>query len=723
LFALGAMAGEGSQAPERQSLEEITVTAIRLGTRVDQVPATVSVFSAARIERQLVENIEDLVRYEPGVSVRTAPARFTATLATTGRDGHSGFNIRGLEGNRVLIQVDGVRTPDAFSFGAQSVGRGDYVDLGLLKSVEILRGPASALYGSDGVAGAVSFVTRDPGELLGDGRAFSARVHSSYADVSESFSNSLLAAGRAGGWEMLAAYTRRDGKQRRTGGDNDSANTDRTTANPEDNRSNAALLRVVRGIGAAGRLRFTWDHLDRDVDWNVLSAITKVPASGILPATAVIGLTAFDATTRNRFTLDHDYAGRGGWIDGVKTSLSWQSSKTRQFSAEDRYTAADRTRDAHFNTRVLSIAMEGRSSIEGGKVDQRLVYGIDAARTRQQSLRDGTVPPAGERFPSRAFPVTDYTLLGLFAQDELRLGDLVLFPALRWDYFELEPREDPLFTSAVPARLSDSHLSPKLGLLYRLGANWNVFANLATGFKAPEPAQVNNGFANPAFGYTSVSNPDLKPETSRTLEVGVRRTGGRWSAALTGFSGRYEDFIDMAIVGGSFTPADPAVYQYVNLAEAKISGVEFKSSVGMFDGLQWTLATAYARGSVENQGDEAPLDSVDPLRVVTGLDWHPPGRPFGGQFVYTFARRKEQSRIGSDCGGAGCYVPGSYGIVDVIGWWQPARAVMLRAGLFNALDKHYANWSDVRGLSRTSTTRDAYFEPGRHFSASVTVRF
>ncbi|WP_447516061.1 TonB-dependent receptor plug domain-containing protein, partial [Clostridioides difficile] len=84
--------------------------------------------------------------YEPGISVPRGPTRFGAALGPTGRAGNEGFVIRGIGGNRVLIQVDGVRGPDGFSFGAQSTGRGDYVDLGLVKSVEILRGPASALY-------------------------------------------------------------------------------------------------------------------------------------------------------------------------------------------------------------------------------------------------------------------------------------------------------------------------------------------------------------------------------------------------------------------------------------------------------------------------------------------------------------------------------------------------------------------------------------------------
>ncbi|MGH6781681.1 MAG: TonB-dependent receptor plug domain-containing protein, partial [Sphingomonadaceae bacterium] len=135
----------------------ITVSATRIPTSILDVPATVSVIDDAKIADNLVADVKDLVRYEPGVSVRRAPTRFGAAQGSTGRDGNAGFNIRGLEGNRVLIQVDGIRAPDDFSFGAQAVGRGDYVDLSLVKSVEILRGPASALYGSDGLAGAVSF--------------------------------------------------------------------------------------------------------------------------------------------------------------------------------------------------------------------------------------------------------------------------------------------------------------------------------------------------------------------------------------------------------------------------------------------------------------------------------------------------------------------------------------------------------------------------------------
>ena len=144
----------------------------------------------------------------------TSPSRFSAALAATGRDGNSGFNIRGMGGNRVLFQIDGIRLPDGFSFGPNAFGRGDYVDLDLLNSVEIVRGPASALYGSDGLAGVVSFITKDPSDFLFSDESFGARVRVQYASVDDSWAENLTAAGRLNDqWSALIAVTRRDANE------------------------------------------------------------------------------------------------------------------------------------------------------------------------------------------------------------------------------------------------------------------------------------------------------------------------------------------------------------------------------------------------------------------------------------------------------------------------------------------------------------------------------
>jgi hemoglobin/transferrin/lactoferrin receptor protein len=717
----GAFAADAATTSEAVALlEPITVTATRSEKRVDEAPATVTVITRDQIEDELATDIKDLVRYEAGVSVRNSPARFTAAGSSTGRDGNSGFNIRGIEGNRVLILVDGVRAPDAYSFGAQSMGRGDYLDLDTIKSVEILRGPASALYGSDGVAGAVSFVTMDPADYLRGDKSWAAVGRIAYASADESWAKSATVAGRSGPWSALLAYTRRDGSEQENQGSNDAHNATRTTANPQDVVSNAVLAKLVFEPDARSTLRFTVEHNEHKMDADVLSAVAAPP----LASTSVLGLIASDSLRMDRASLDYRYHGDGLVRDG-HAAVYWQQSRTNQFSAEDRTTAADRTRIGTFNTRVRGLSIDAASGFKSGPATHDLVYGADYSVTRQEGLRGGTVPPVGETFPTRAFPTTDFTLAGAFVQDEISFldGRLKAYPALRYDHYELEPKTgDPLFTGAAPASQSKSHLSPKLSFVAQPTPTVGLFLNYAEGFKAPAPNQVNNGFANLVSNYRSISNPDLKPETSNTFEGGVRLRGAAWSASATAFTGQYRNFISQAQIGGAFTPTNPALYQFVNLARVRIRGLEGRAQADLGGGFGLNLAAAYARGSSETNGVKTPLDSVDPVKVVAGLAWRETNGRFGGQLVATRSERKAKDRAGGSCASA-CFTPPGFTLLDVTAYWRVTPSVTLRAGVFNITDKKYWWWSDVRGLTQTSAILDAYSQPGRNLAMSLSARF
>jgi hemoglobin/transferrin/lactoferrin receptor protein len=451
----------------------------------------------------------------------------------------------------------------------------------------------------------------------------------------------------------------------------------------------------------------------------------------------VLGLAAWDKVKRDRVSLDHRFTGGQGLIRSATTTLYYQDSTTRQYSAEDRNTAADRTRDATFDNEVFGAALELHSQATVGGLTHKVVWGGDASLTRQEGVRDGTVPPAGETFPTRAFPTTDYTLAGAYAQDEIAVGPVTLYPAVRFDYYKLEPKRDALFTANVPASQSESHVSPKLGVVWKATDLVTVFANAAAGFKAPSPSQVNNGFANLASNYRSISNPDLKPETSRTFELGLRLNRPTWNASVTGFTGQYDDFIEQVQVRGTFTATDPAVYQYVNQSKAEITGAEARFATELGGGFTLQGAASYARGNSENNGAKVPLTSVDPVKVVAGLSYRDPAGRFGGALNAVHSAKQSAGRSGVSCsttivvngvpstqtGSDYCWMPKAFSVLDLTAYWNVTDNVTLRGGVFNITGQTYAWWSDVRGLADNSTVKDAYTQPDRNYSVSLAVKF
>jgi hemoglobin/transferrin/lactoferrin receptor protein len=721
-LTLAAMAALGQPVREEDATEQrdVVVTATRIPIQVQDAPVTVSVKNADEMADELATDIKDLVRFEPGISVRRAPTRFGAAQGTTGRAGNEGFVVRGIGGNRVLIQVDGVRVPYGFSFGAQDVGRGDYVDLGLIKSVEFLRGPASALYGSDGLAGAVSFTTSDPADILGD-KAFGGSLRTQYSSADDEFTQSGVVAGRSGAVSAMLAYTRRDFSELKNKGDVEGTGVTRTAPNPQDGRANALLGKLVWDVAPGHRLRATGEYLDNRIETDVLTGINR----------NVAGLQARDTGKRWRAGLDWTYDG-AGLVQFARAAAYVQDADNCQFSAEDRVTLADRTRLNTLENRVYGGSGEIRLGFSTGPVTHRLVTGADISVLRQRGLRDGTVPPAGETFPTRAFPTTDFTLAGAFVGDEIGIGPLTLHPALRYDWYRLSPDRDPLLPRFVGAAQSADRVSPRIGAVLTLAPALRLFASYARGFRAPEPGQINQFFSNLAFGYTSIPNPNLRPETSEAIEAGLRLNSEAVDLSASVFRADYRDFISQEVVGGTFTPADPALYQFVNLDRAKVKGAEARFEGRARNGLTGQIALSYVEGEqIAANDSRRPLATVDPLKLVMGIGWREPdhGR-FGGQVIMTHSARKAARDTTGLCS-TECFRPAAFTILDATLFARVTDALTLRAGIFNLTNATYAWWSDVRGLGvprplpagASDVPPIAFTQPGRNASASLTLRF
>ena len=136
-----------------QGIDENIETIVVIGKtprKVQDVVGSVSVINSGVIDKQLVHDIADLLRYEAGISMVNSGSRF----------GNSSIAIRGISGNRIATEIDGVPVAEQFNVGSYSNSGRNYVDPELIKQVEILRGPASSTYGSDAIGGVVSFVTK-----------------------------------------------------------------------------------------------------------------------------------------------------------------------------------------------------------------------------------------------------------------------------------------------------------------------------------------------------------------------------------------------------------------------------------------------------------------------------------------------------------------------------------------------------------------------------------
>ncbi|EXJ09596.1 TonB-dependent receptor domain-containing protein [Nitrincola nitratireducens] len=246
--------------------------------------------------------------------------------------------------------------------------------------------------------------------------------------------------------------------------------------------------------------------------------------------------------------------------------------------------------------------------------------------------------------------------------------------------------------------------------------NW--FAQYSEGFRAPTPGDVNSGFTNlssPFFAYRTIANPDLKPESSKMYEVGLRGRDETLNYSVSLFRSDYKNFIENAEVSGTGRPSDPLTYQSVNRDGVEVTGIE--ASLRWKYHPNWALSGTYAkhRGHRKEDGEKVNLDTIDPAKLVAGL--HFDNGRYGSELIMTHVEAKRRNSR------ADGFNPGRYTTFDLLGSYQLSRNASLQAGIFNLTDESYTHWADVRSLNADSQVVDAFTQPGRNFKVSFTYQF
>ena len=728
------------------ALEQVTVSATRQAQSVASVPNTVTVHDRAELDRQNVNSIRDLVRYEPGVSVGGVGQRA----------GTSGFNIRGIDGDRILTQVDGVEVPDNYFSGPYANTHRNYVDPEIVKRVEILRGPASALYGSSAIGGAVSYYTLDPEDIIKPGKDVGARLKTGYSSADNSWLNSATVAGRGGDIDAMLHVSQRNGREIESYGEHGGTGLSRTAANPADVRATNVLAKLGWNYGDNDRLAFTYEKYKDDTHTHQKSAVGG-PFNAGRGFGFYRGREGNDVITRERFGLENTFALDSLLVDNVKWSLNYQIAKTDQDTLE-RYVPGSRdvwrTRDTTYQERQWIFDAQLDKAFTLADTDHLLTYGTMIKQQKVTGSRSGTAtcaavlgtcrtlgapsPTASDALaPNSDFPDPTVNTYALFAQDQITWGDWTFTPGARYDYTTLDPHATPEFLRAVnltDARQFDDsekkwhRLSPKLGVTYAINDAYTWFGQYAEGFRTPSAKALYGRFENVQSNYIVEPNPNLEPEKSRSYETGLR---GRFDAGtfdVAVFYNKYRDFINEDAIQPA--SSNQAVFQSNNIKHATIKGVELKGRLnldtfGAPQGLYTQGAVAYAHGRNDDTGQ--PINSVNPLTGVFGLGYE--HENYGGLLNWTLVKRKtrvDSSIFNAPDGTSKQFRTPGFGKLDLTGFYKVTDDVTVSGGLYNLADKKYWLWDDVRGYDGVGeagvtapASLDRLTQPGRNVAINV----
>ncbi|CAB1275834.1 TonB-dependent hemoglobin/transferrin/lactoferrin family receptor [Candidatus Nitrosacidococcus tergens] len=743
-----------------QPHEAAPLSSIKLDT-----PGTTSIIGRTQMDQQMDLTIRDLVRYEPGVSA----------IGTAGRFGLDSFNIRGLSGNRTYMEMDGVPMADSFGGGIAGGGfRGgrDFINLDQLKEVEIIRGPASALYPSSALGGSVLFKTKDPADYLKDDQLISGLIKEQYDSADGSFSTTASLATGNQEHGFLLTGNHRIGHQLANMGTVGGVGATRTLPDPMHYDIKSLNAKYVHN--ADGRRDFAiFDIVDQHTNTTGLSQLVTNRA-GFTPNF----YNSQDSSTRVRGSAGQEYSKLDSiFANRLNWTAYWQQSQTRNDTQTDTDTGdSSGTIDRFFNTTPL------RETVVGGKLvatkvfsDQdspiyhQFNYGTQIWVTNAKSSATGygvnTLTGATGSgmdflpgtYPMHLIPESNTYRYQLFGEYKIELFDrsLVITPGLREEYYSYQPEDDVMYRRFNPMFAKKdytvNHLSPKFGLLWHFNKKFSLYTNYANGFRPPLFSDISGGWseqAGPGFNIGFLPNPDLKAETSQNMEIGIRGEGDLGWFNVATYYNSYDNFMwqgyalppsavpswaSQAITGAGTN----LFFQTVNASKAWIQGVELSGllQLGTFsDSLRnWSLRGNAVRtaGQLIEPGNDfySPLNTVDPAKLVASLDYTT--SKWGAQLVGTLVHKHEKLSDPS------FFLPPGYGIMDFFVHYTPVENLTLFFGANNLTNAKYWDWGNLNsgvlgnflsgnGANDAGTgglPADRLTMPGRTFTGTVQFTF
>lgn len=709
-----------------------------------------------RLDDLQIRNWSDLgKRAEPGVSFNRS---------------NNSINIRGLDQDRVLTRVDGIRLP-WLDDGARGLKGGlEAVDFNSLSRLDIVRGADASSGGSGAISGIADLHTLQPSDLLTDGKTFGALAKTDYDTADSSWGANAALAGQIHSntfWLVQAGV--RNGHALDNRGDVGGYGPKRSEPSPEDYDQRSFLLKLQQRVEGGHRFGLTGEYFKRNAD--IDSMFEQGPGTSYLYGQN----STRKETERQRASFDYSYKapGEGSLIDTATAVVYWQrlqldSSLDGVRSVDSRayaipgdpfrygFPSGPYGRSNSIRQTMVGANAEITKRLAGATVSQLWTAGAEwyGNKTEQYSsgydncpvIRPGTRAPMGPRLCDMLHtnqadvPQSKGNQWALWVQDEFSFADgrYTIMPALRYDHYEQKPQSTPSYESnpnagALPPSNSGSRFSPKLLATWKAADELSLYAQYAYGFKAPSPTQLYTNYGGPGT-YLRVGNPYLKPETSKGWELGAKIGSDSLGGALSLFDNRYQNFIDGDVPLNAASPQWQPGWagQYplgvtgnVNRAKVRIYGAEASAHWKFSPGWRTWGSLAWAVGKDEGTGQY--LNSVAPLKAVLGLGYSRDVWGVDAMLTTALQRNKvEYPEASATAPNPDFQAPG-YGVVDLMGYWRPAavKGLQVQAGVFNLFDKKYWEAINVPTAGAIAIPRpvDWYTEPGRSLRVSLTYQY
>ena len=641
-------------------LDEVLVKASRDNSTESETKRSVAVITRQQLDEQQPDSVAQALKYQPNIEVGGGP-----------RSSNQQPVVRGLSGNQVLQLVDGAR--QNFNSGH----RGAYqIDPELLEQIDVIKGPASSLWGSGAIGGVVSQTTRDARDLLEPEQGFGAYVKQDHATVSDQNKTSGAIYGRLGEQVdlLINGYYSDQNNIRLGNGQSLSDSSERTSG---------GMIKVGWQLDEDQRL--TLSQRRHEID----GTVPGNPAKDSKGNPVVDRDSTSDHTTLN-YQLDPD----SDWLD-LDATLYYNRTNV------DEYRVKQNERD-NIKYRSEGFSVVNRSQL--ANIDW--VYGADGFRDKSQGTREGS---------NRPTPADGRTqVVGSFVKADLPLAESwTLTPGLRYDHFKTEAK------NLEDSKRSEHEWSKSLALSWQANDWLEVVARYDEAFRAPTSEELYTTGTH--FGpNTFVPAPDLKPEKAKNKELIARMSfedllanNDRLKVNASLFKNDITDYI--AQITYNYIPIPGSKNQlplnttYVNVGKAEIKGGELAASYRVQD---LDVGLSYGRMISKDKSNGNPLEGVpaDKWVAQAGYWLLDDQLRLGAQATYTSSLQF----IGEDQRGTSDAVYEHYTLLDLEARWFGRGAVDgLEVGLAvdNLTDRYYR-----RAFSEL-------YDPGRNVKLAALYRF